>query len=262
MCRLVYANSRLLDSQRQNHPTSAFAAASVSNLISISPPEYLVLAMGLIGDRSLERYPDFLAWLHHEFGHIFGENLSWESPLGKLTSRLNALFRATPGRTPARVHSVLEDLLLSTNNVQRSFSEFIRRYRLEECEQKISRDVQFALENLQEQSRRSLHDNGGVLCGVCDMQTFSVGIVATILAERKIAPVVSLGFPHKDRVQFELRTHPDTDLDLTAILAKQRSIFRPITSGGHPKAAGALVFSKDTEEFCHTLRLSVEKTKP
>jgi single-stranded DNA-specific DHH superfamily exonuclease len=94
----------------------------------------------------------------------------------------------------------------------------------------------------------------GILIAIPNVKTFNVGILATVLAKRSVAPVVAIGFEAGDRVQFELRISPDSGIDLTAILRKQRAEFAPLTSGGHPMAAGALIWKKDTQRFANSLR--------
>jgi len=170
-------------------------------------------------------------------------------PLKRLTSRLNALFRANPDHTPVDAQTDLY-MLLRSFPAEDAFIQFCRQYNLDNAQWLITQEVQPALEFL----RAVEPSRGGLLCQVLDFTTFSVGIVASVLAAQDHAPVIALGFQVAGRVQFELRTSRDNTIDLTELLKAQRRFFTPISSGGHPKAAGALVYTADVAKFQTSLQ--------
>lgn len=251
---LLYLNSRILDVKVENHPTSAFTAAIASQLGAIVEPEYLVLAMGLIGDRALKRYPELFEYLQIDYPELLENNNEWKSQLASFTSRLNALFRAYPGKTPPKVQASLAQMIASRNPFI-ALERFSQRFKLEEAQALVNKEVAFVLNKLT--TTENFDKDNIILCLVPGMRTFSVGIVATILAEQRFSSIVALGFVSKDRVQFELRVAEENDIDLTKILQAQHKLFKPLTSGGHPKAAGALVRRSDVDIFCHTLKVAV-----
>lgn len=69
---------------------------------------------------------------------------------------------------------------------------------------------------------------------------------------------MALGFRKDDVVQYELRVGKSSKLDLIRVLQAQRELFAPLTSGGHPRAAGALVTARDIGRFESSLRQAVE----
>ena len=191
-------------------------------------------------------------FLWHQFPALLDDRLLSRPLINRITSRLNALFRARPGDTPVDAQRELY-LLMRSCAAEIAFARFCLQYKLDEAQQMVTDEVQPALEFL----RAVEPSKEGLLCHVLDFRTFSVGIVASVLAVQDHAPVVALGFKAGDRVQFELRTSRNNNIDLTGLLKEQRRSFTPISSGGHPKAAGALVRIADVNKFRNSLQKAI-----
>lgn len=246
---VFYANSHLLEAKDVDYPASFFAAALAFGAGAAAAVDMPVLACGLCGDNCLYTNKQMTEFLWREFPVFLQAPAGSRPPLSRLTSRINALFRANPDHTPADAQTDLY-MLLRSSPADEAFAKFCARYNLDHAQQLITQEVQPALEFL----RAVEPSKGGLLCQVLDFTTFSVGIVASVLAAETCAPVIALGFQVADRVQFELRTNRDNTIDLTELLKAQRCFFTPISSGGHPKAAGALIYTADVAKFQTSLQ--------
>lgn len=222
---VFYANSHLLEAKDVDYPASFFAAALAFGAGAAAAVDMPVLACGLCGDNCLYTNKQMTEFLWREFPVFLQAPAGSRPPLSRLTSRINALFRANPDHTPADAQTDLY-MLLRSSPADEAFAKFCARYNLDHAQQLITQEVQPALEFL----RAVEPSKGGLLCQVLDFTTFSVGIVASVLAAETCAPVIALGFQVADRVQFELRTNRDNTIDLTELLKAQRCFFTPISS--------------------------------
>lgn len=239
---ILYINSRLLDTNRINHPTSAFAAAFAHESSQLSMSEYILAAIGLFGDHALYHYPSLIRMLQQKYSEFFDTSDIWNSKIGVYTSKLNSLFRAYPSQTPSKIHKDVHSLF-HTNNPIDALDKLVSMYEIEKAQRLVQEDVKRAINEF-----KSIHIEK-VLCEVVKMTTFSVGIVSTLISREKTDSIIALGFISGSRIQFELRTSDKNEFDLVQILTLQRQYFQPLTSGGHPKAAGALIKSKDLNDF-------------
>jgi single-stranded DNA-specific DHH superfamily exonuclease len=242
-----YHNSRISDPFGRNLTTSGFAAflASLSSPLLLN--EVVILAAGLYGDRALGHHPLVTHFIRCNAAAAWGEPLH-TSLIGQFAELINALFRAKPGTTPPGAQARLRNLAQTRSSAEmvKNFSE---EFDLTALKQLVSSDIARGLHEIRANERPDQR-----LCArILEMETFSVGPVASILAAEQFADVVAIGFPADDRVQFELRAAESSDVDLTAALQRQRLAFQPITSGGHPKAAGALVWRRDATTFVESL---------
>lgn len=243
---VTYVNSRVLDPEGANHPSSAFAAAlAVHRLQSIASAELLVLAAGLIGDRADRRHAELFDLLSRDFSNVLHPPQN-DAPLAKFSRALDAMFLARYGETPEAAEVDLAELLEGCE-AGSALDAFSARYRLSEAEDAIRTDVSRVLAEL------GTRPANGLLCEMVEMETISVGKVASALARKEIADVVTVGMVVGDRAQFELRTPDANGTDLTELLDEQRRHLEPLSSGGHPNAAGALVEAGEAERFMHTL---------
>ncbi len=255
---VTFLNPRLLGSPSEDHPASAFTGAAALAQNAIIPSDLLLLAAGLRGDVALARYPELLVSLEELIPSYACNPLGWDSPLGRFTSHLNALFRAHPGRDFTNLQQRLAQLL-ATEAVDTAVAIFSSEFQLDQAAVDVQREVdKYRIELTQDTASLT---KDGVFIATPRVKTFSVGIIATILAKQNIAPVVVVGFEAGERVQFELRIAPNADVDLTLVLRDQLTEFRPVTSGGHPMAAGALVWKRDSQRFADTLRRALVRSK-
>lgn len=250
--RVFYANSRLLEGNDVDCPASLFAAALAFHAGAAGTMDMPVLACGLCGDNCLHTNKEMVEFLWRQFPALLDDRLLSRPLINRITSRVNALFRARPGDTPFDAQRELY-LLMRRCAAEVAFAQFCSQYKLDEAQQLVTDEVQPALEFL----RAVEPSKEGLLCEVLDFRTFSVGIVASVLAVQDHAPVVALGFKAGDRVQFEVRTSRDNKIDLTELLKEQKRYFTPISSGGHPKAAGALVRTVDVDKFHSSLKEAI-----
>jgi hypothetical protein len=241
LSRVTFANSRLLGGNRCNYPASAFAAALAAEL---SPgvarnSELAVLAIGLIGDRAERRNPALFARLREEYPRLSVAQLM------RFTRELDALFRARVHRNPRGAEIELS-ALLKDQDPSVALRTFAQNHDLEAALAKVQTEIDVAL--------RTFAVAGGqrLICETLEVETFCVGPIASQLAAREAADVVALGFPVDDRVAFELRTR-NGGPDLTRVLEVQGRVFSPLSAGGHPNAAGAMVLARDVPEFERTL---------
>lgn len=248
---VLFLNSRELGGDAADHPASAFAAAAANRRNCVSPADLVVLATGLRGDWALAKYPNVIVHMEKHFPELSTHPEDWKAPLGALTSNLNAMFRAHPGAEFKGVQDQLLNLLRAPENNDIP-SVIESTFDLYKSAQVVQLETTEALEQLNRSA--SSKTAQGILLDVLNTKTFNVGVVATILAKRGVAPIVALGFRAGERVQFELRVAQDSSIDLTRILTLQKKSFQPITSGGHPKAAGALVWMADVHRFSDSLR--------
>jgi len=247
--QVFYANSHLLEAKDVDYPASFFAAALAFSADAAARVDIPVLACGLCCDNCLFTNKQMTKFLWQWFPALMDAPADARPPLKRLTSRLNALFRANPDHTPADAQTDLY-MLLRSFPAEDAFIQFCRQYNLDNAQWLITQEVQPALDFL----RAVEPSRGGLICQVLDFTTFSVGIVASVLAVETCAPVIALGFQVAGRVQFELRTNRDNTIDLTELLKAKRRFFTPISSGRHPKAAGALVDTADVAKFQTSLQ--------
>jgi hypothetical protein len=253
---ILYLNSHQIANNTINYPTCSFAALFASNFMPISLNEYIFLSLGLLSDRSLSNFPKLLEYLLINTIQIKDANKSWDSPLGKAASQLNSIFRAWPGKTPINAQKYLMKVLQSSSFLI-AFNDFCFKYKTDAANKKVSKDVDTALGKIEHNFIQMSSPPSSVLINIIEVDSFSVGIVASILAERMIFPIVAIGFKYHDKIQFELRTYNNA-IDLTKVLNHQKRYFIPITSGGHCLAAGALIYKKDYNKFCCTINRSYE----
>lgn len=255
---VTFLNPWVLGSPGEDHPASAFTGAAALAQNAIIPPDLLLLAAGLKGDLALAKYPALVASLGELIPSYASNPLEWDSPLGRFTSRLNALFRAHPGRHFPNLQQRLGQLL-ATESVDAAVAAFSNEFQLDQAAADVQREVdKCCIELTQEVVSRT---KDGVFIATPSVRTFSVGIIATILAKQNVAPVVVIGFEAGERVQFELRIAPNAGVDLTLVLQEQRAELCPLTSGGHPMAAGALVWKRDSQRFADTLRRALVRSR-
>jgi hypothetical protein len=252
---VIYANSRLLNRINVDYPACWFAAALAFGAGAVSKADIPVLACGLCGDNCLNTNTQLTEFLKHNFATLLDDRLTPKPLLNIFTSRLNALFRVNPGLTPEDAQHRLY-LLMRTLSPEVAFAQFCSQYNLDKAQQLVTNEVQPALDFL----RAIEPSNEGLFCHVLDFRTFSVGIVASVLAAQEHAPIVALGFRAGDKVHFDLRTSRLNNIDLTILLKEQRRYFTPVTSGGHPKAAGALVHTTDVDKFRNSLKKAIAQT--
>ncbi len=250
--RVFYANSHLLEAEDVDYPASFFAAALAFGANAAAHVDIPVLACGLCCDNCLFTNKQMTKFLWQGFPALMDAPADSKPPLKRLTSRLNALFRANPGHTPADAQRDLY-MLLRSLPAEDAFIQFRRQYNLDNAQWLITQEVQPALEHF----RAAEPSSDGLLCEILDFKTSSVGIVASVLASQDHAPVVALGFQIADKIHFDLRTNRDNSIDLTKLLKAQRSYFTPITSGGHTKAAGALIHTDDFQKFQTSLQKAI-----
>jgi single-stranded DNA-specific DHH superfamily exonuclease len=256
--KLVFLNSRALGGANEDHPASAFTAAAAIQRNALQLPDLLILATGLKGDWALDRYPLLVSKLNALFPGFVGNVQDRKAPLGALTSNINALFRAHPGKNFRNLQEQLSTFLTSQPPEQ-ALAAFAHAFQLDAAARIVQDQVNIALTDLS--ANAHLKTTDGILIDVVKSSTFSVGILATVLAKRHVAPIVAIGYEAGDRVQFELRVAQDAKIDLTNLLRRQRAEFQPITSGGHPKAAGALVWKRDLQQFSNSLRNALNNSK-
>ena len=252
---VFYANSHLLEAKDVDYPASFFAAALAFSADAAARVDIPVLACGLCCDNCLFTNKQMTKFLWQWFPALMDAPADSRPPLKRLTSRLNALFRANPGHTPADAQTDLY-MLLRSFPAEDAFIQFCRHHNLDNAQWLVTQEVQPALERL----RAVEPSSDGLLCEVLDFKTFSVGIVASVLAAQNHAPVIALGFHVADMVHFDLRTNRDNSIDLTKLLKIQRCFFTPISSGGHPKAAGALIHTKDVQKFQTSLQKAITQS--
>jgi len=244
---VFYFNSRLYSGEESSQPASAFAAGIAAQAVRLRQNDFGILALGLIGDHSLGMYPDLVENLRKFSKEPIDPLNPWNSWLGRWSSKINAAFRAHPSVQPERME---ETLIHAADNgsLSETLERFSEQFSLDDAVHLVDADVKRGLKIFESHSRVSL------ICRVLDLSTFSVGIVASLLATNGFATVICLGFRTGSRIQFELRRADSTHVDLTQLLTRQRKYFTPITSGGHPVAAGALINASDEESFCTSLR--------
>ncbi|MHC5060618.1 MAG: DHH family phosphoesterase [Planctomycetota bacterium] len=253
--QVFYANSHLLEAKDTDYPASFFAAALAFSINGTTQVDIPVLACGLCCDNCLFTNKKMTKFLWQIFPALMDAPADARPPLKRLTARLNALFRANPDQTPADAQRDLY-MLLRSLPAQDAFIQFCRQYNLDNAQWHITQEVQPALKLFQAKAP----SDDGLLCEVLDFKTCSTGIVASVLAAQNHCPVVALGFEIADKVHFDLRSNRDNSIDLTKLLKAQRAYFAPITSGGHPKAAGALIHSKDIQKFRTSLQKAVTQS--
>jgi hypothetical protein len=237
--QVTFANSRILGGKQCNYPAAAFAAAFAAERGRVRGSDLAVLAVGLIGDRADRRNPTLFCHLREEYPRLSPAQLL------RFTRELDALFRArvhcTPGGAELELSALLRD-----EEPSLALRRFAARYDLEAALHKVQAEIDGALRALGAVGHRSL------ICETLELETFCVGPIASQLAAQKAAEVVALGFPVDDRVAFELRTQ-NGGPDLTQVLELQGRAFTPLSAGGHPNAAGAMVQDGDATEFKRTL---------
>jgi single-stranded DNA-specific DHH superfamily exonuclease len=245
-----YINSRLLDDNKENFPTTFFISSLFYTDKSFEHNDFIILFCGLHGDYYFNKNDDLKMIAESNFKSLFDGFSDRKSKIDLYTGKINSLFRAFPEKTP---HNAQQFIIqkLSSFSIEDTLNLFDKEYQIAEAQKKITSEVNNAIEKI-----KSVPCKGDICCEVLQFKTFSVGIVSTVLAFQKYAEVVSIGFKSKTKIQFELRTHEDSKVDLTVLLDKQRNDFTPITSGGHPKAAGALINKSDADTFCKTLTKS------
>lgn len=247
---MVFVNSRVLGGPTCNYPASAFGAAFASQMLGGLPPaDLVVLATGLIGDRAEGRNPRVFERLYAEFPTL-DRNGDGGRLLFKFTHQLDSFFRAHAHDTPLGAERTLAKMIKDGGPVQ-ALADFGKRYRLADAVQQVQYEVDRSVHELAAQG------HGVLLSAVLPVETFSVGAIASKLVAQNAADVVALGFRVDHRVAFELRTGNDGP-DLTKVLAIQREQFVPLSAGGHPNAAGALVSSEAADEFERTLAIALE----
>jgi single-stranded DNA-specific DHH superfamily exonuclease len=245
LSRVLFVNSRDLGGKRCNYPTSAFGAGFAADVLDDLPSADLaILAVGLIGDKVDDQNRQLLGQLYSCFPAL-APGVTDGVSLFRFTHRLNCLFRARVHETPAGAEDALAAMLAS-GDPARALTEFDARYRLSEAAREVQHEIGQSMEEL------IAKPHGDLLCAVLPIDTFSVGAIAGELAERRIADVVALGFPVDGRVAFELRTSRGGP-DLTSVLSIQEKWLVPLSAGGHPMAAGALISADAVDEFKRTL---------
>ena len=249
--KTLFLNSRALSDSNEDHPASAFSAAAANQIGALSINDLPILATGLKGDWALKKYPEFAEQLEKLLPGFMGDPSDWNTPLSKFTAQLNALFRAHPGQQFQDLHNRLA-YIFDTEPVNDAIATFVDEFQLKKAAADVQLEVDTYLKELEKMALSQTQ--GGIFIAVPKVKTFNVGILATILARRNIAPVVAIGYEAGERVQFELRIASDAKIDLTKVLREQRTSFQPLTSGGHPMAAGALVWKRDIQRFEDSIR--------
>ena len=245
---VYYFNSRILDAEKKNHPTAIISALLADGTSDLVSEEYLIAALGLLGDQALHLYPEFYSLLQLKYGNLFDSENLWDTSFGKLTSLVNALFRANPSKEPKGIHPSLLRLVRDEMGFMDIIDVLDGQYNLRLAEAKVRDEVDYYTKKIA--NDRATYSNGELTCLVLPMKTFSVGVVATILAKDNFSSFVAIGFNAGNRIQFELRRTDAEERSIIDALKVQKKYFTPLTSGGHPMAAGALIKKGEEKEFC------------
>lgn len=251
-----YVNSRHIDSKKRDLPASYFAASLALRADKLKNRDIPLLACGLSGDKSLGRNHPVATYLSEEYSEMFADAGQMDSFVRRFTSRINVLFKSDPLKNPEKAQRELVELL-DEHTVEDAFSWFSIRYNLSEAETRVSKEVEF-LKGLLHKNKPRRNEP---FCQVVACETFCAGILASVLAAERFAPVVAVGYHAGKKIQFELRTHEKSKIDLTALLRKQREEYQPISSGGHPAAAGALIAASDFQLFRESLNKAFKSLK-
>ncbi len=253
-----YFNSRLLDNEKSNHPTSIISALLADHVVNLTYNEYLIAAIGLLGDQSLHLYPEYYSLLQEKSRDLFNSDNLWKSRFGKITSLINAFFRANPSKNPKDIHWVLLNLIQKEDDFINIIDSLNSKYGFEIAQKMVNDEVNYYINKLSNSYTEQI--NKEFICLVLPMRTFSVGIIATILAKRNIAPMVAIGFNADNTIQFEIRRADSEKRSIIDILNIQKKYFTPLTAGGHPMAAGALVKKGDENKFCISFTKAMRET--
>jgi len=249
---VLYVNSRLLDSNQADHPAGYFAASLAYKSGILRKEEIALLACSLHCDKSLGNNEPVLSFLAREFTALPGRSISINSVIKHFTSQINIYFKGNPQKTSGKLLHQVADFIDNHSFVETTLW-FSENFDINDADKRVSREVGFFLRLL----RNAVVSEEGLLCEVLACETFCVGIIASVLSAEKRAAVVAVGYHAGDKMAFEIRTREDNNVNLADLLKKQRDNFIPLTSGGHPKAAGALILSKDIGRFRRSFRKSL-----
>ena len=243
----LYLNWQMFEPDGVNHPACAFAAGVMERLGGLSESDEILLGAGLLGDRALDNYPDLL----RKVCSIAGEFPERGPSPSFWKGRINARFRACPGETPLQAEQSLIQYL-DHYAPWKAFELFSDEYQLEESSEAVTEEVGRIVGMLERSPWKRV--DSCVYWRLVNLETFSGGIIASIFAERKVAPIVAIGTTWEGRVQVELRTAPNANINLGELLQSQKDRFSPLASGGHPEAAGALLKRGQEKHFIESLR--------
>jgi nanoRNase/pAp phosphatase (c-di-AMP/oligoRNAs hydrolase) len=245
-----YLNPRLGKTAPIRLPSSLFLYELLAETSRVSPGDCIPLASGLLGDGALHQFPDLIRTVEELLDQRpINEDLLG-SRVGFLTRGILAWFQYYPRRSP----DFWLDDFHQTNRVD--WDDLVERFAR-------SNDLKRIIETLEEAIRRevdgalkaaSADDASPILVHRLSSLHFVSNIVANQIARHVSKKIVLVQFSFGDQMQTEIRLTRDLKANIVDIFNEQRTNFKPLSAGGHPTAAGAIVKREDNERFLMTFR--------
>jgi len=253
---VVYLNSLLLDDSPANHPASFFGYSLARILNPRNSASSWLLGVGLIGDYALDRYPEVQAAIRRSDPSLLEGDTPYSTILGRINALLNAGFKYDPlAHRGASFDAAREAYLL--DNPRYFFDTTYASVReLHEYSDLLHVAVTAELEEFEKGARFFKHVP--LVAHRSQSQHFIAGTVASIMAARLPDKVVIVAHRTDSRLQNEIRIGDNLELDLTEILRLQEHWFACLSSGGHPRAAGALIRDNEFESFITSFARAME----
>lgn len=242
---ILYVNSRDID---LDTTCTYFSAMLYSTHSKFNKNDLYLMTIGLIGDWAFDKNP----WVKQKIVDYF--SIDSIQTLNNYTKKLNGYFRANTNLVYSDIVARLA-LVKPNSDVVEQLNIIGDNYQLDSCIQIVDAEIKSFVDLIVQEFEQ---DEVKVYCQILACRTFCVGVVASILAQRFSHTLFSLGFESNGKVQFELRTNRENNIQIVDVLREQRKYFSPLTSGGHPKAAGALVPLAEEINFKNSLNLALQ----
>lgn len=244
-----YLNPRLGDVPNIRLPSSLYAFQVFCSTFEATTELALPLAAGLLGDGALHQFPAFLTFLQELLDERIAPNKLLETSIGRLTKGLLAWFQCNPGNTP--------EFWLDGLTSKAALDQFISNNRLDNYTERVAvcvaQEVEEALLNPDRNTSGRLYTHR------LRTRNFVSNLVANEIARRFPDRVVLVMYPYNRLVQAEIRVGRQIRSDITEVLNLQRHQYKPLSSGGHPTAAGAIFLHDDERSFVTTFGAALEK---
>lgn len=255
---IFYLNPRYLE-EPASYPSSYFGYWVFKSIFPEKELNEWLLAAGLLGDHALEEHPEIkeIVRINYRTSLIEENQLSYRKKLSEITSLINAgyFYRlAKEEDLPFHIAATAFDLNDPGYFFETNFG-FVKE--LHKRKKIISKECEYLVE--ESKLKAEIEEKIPLLLYRIETEHYLSGLVASELAAIYRNRVIMVGQKINGKISYELRTGKSCTIDLTEVLQEQKKSYRCLSSGGHPKASGALIIAEDEKKFITSFKSALSK---
>lgn len=253
---VLYLNSRVINGKVvRNDPTAYFTyCLGLRYGLNKNITKWLI-GIGLIGDFALENYPEILSSISKYSPDLNKGKDIYDVRFRRISGIINASYKYNP----LKATHLAFDLLKEAYECEDPFLVFDEKNANALKLQNISRELKVEIDNEIKRFNKNKTEHGSSLLLTYASQSkhFIAGIVAGISSGRYKDKIISVGFRYGHLMQNEIRVGEDSKIDLIKLLKNLSINYDCLSSGGHSKAAGALIEFREYRKFVEALNETV-----